>query len=123
MTVGFNTLSGLTVSKLNNANSKVSHVQNSQMKFANKQLEVDVFQKNCQPIKFGAENKMDKDKAKNKSTVFAAQNLNAAESKMPLTQKYELAKEIIAAQKEMICSLQKQVQTGLPKTNILNKYV
>ena len=73
---------------------------------------------NCQPLRFAA-------KTKEKSAERAATSFKSVRNtnnKVSLEEKYELAKQVIAAQSLMIDNMQKQAKTGLPASNMLNKY-
>ena len=73
---------------------------------------------NCRPIGFSAN---EQNVARNaNSTAFSSQT--PVQPNLSIEKKYELAKQIIAAQGQMIEKLQRQVKTGLPSSNILNKY-
>lgn len=72
---------------------------------------------NCQPLRYGAKPK--EKGAERSSTSFKSVRNN---NKLSLEEKYELAKQVIAAQSLMIEKMQKQNKTGLPSTNFLNQY-
>ena len=71
----------------------------------------------CQPLRMGAKQK--EKNADRASTSFKSVRNN---SKVSLEEKYELAKQVIAAQSLMIEKMQKQAKTGLPSSNMLNQY-
>lgn len=72
---------------------------------------------NCQPLRYGAKPK-EKGSDRSSTSFKSVQNNN----KMSLEEKYELAKQVIAAQSLMIERMQKQNRTGLPSSNFLNQY-
>lgn len=72
---------------------------------------------NCRPIGFSAN---EQGVAKTDGTAFSSHA--QGQVNLSIEKKYELAKQIIAAQSQMIESLQKQIKTGLPSSNILNRY-
>lgn len=74
---------------------------------------------NCQPMRF-KKNERSEQEFVNNSASF--KSVNAAQSNMSINEKYELAKRIIAAQGQIIESLQKQSLSGLPASNLLNRF-
>jgi len=75
---------------------------------------------NCQPLRFTAE---EQNKQKNNLTANTSFSSNAQEKPaLPIEKKYELAKQVIVAQNQMIENLKKEKQTGLSPSNLLNIY-
>lgn len=75
---------------------------------------------NCQPMRFRQKEQSVQQKNPNNATTF--RSTTPEKQTMSVNEKYELAKEIIAAQDKVITSLQSQLKTGLPASNLLNKY-
>ena len=74
----------------------------------------------CQPIRYTSNNDQTDSKVNNNATTFKSKNMEQVS--LSVNEKYEIAKQIIAAQTLRISELQKQVATGLPKTNFVNVY-
>ena len=75
---------------------------------------------NCQPMRFLQKEQSVPQKNPNNTTAF--RSTTSDRQAMSINEKYELAKEIIAAQDMVISSLQRQLKTGLPASNLLNKF-